>query len=126
MVRFLCKGNDMGYGIRGESGEKLPKGVMSSDKTGMKKGSESGPNSLKGVPSTTGAKASAGATASDMSGERKAKLVGGVAIGKADSIGARDASHMGKNDGMLGEMKGVSKEHTCYEHKRVEHHQDSM
>jgi len=33
---------------------------------------------------------------------------------------------MGKNDGMLGEMKGGSREHTCYEHKRVEHHQDSM
>jgi hypothetical protein len=126
MVRFLCKGNDMGYGIRGESGEKLPKGVMSSDKSGMKKGSESGPNSLKGIASTTGAKAPAGATASDMSGERKAKLVGGVAMGKADGIGARDASHMGKNDGMLGECKGGSREHTVYEHKRVEHHQDKM
>ena len=116
----------MGYGIRGESGEKLPKGVMSSDKTGMKKGSESGPNSLKGVPSTTGAKAPAGATASDMSGERKAKLVGGVAMGKADSIGARDASHMGKNDGMLGEMKGGSREHIVYEHSRMDHAQDKM
>ena len=116
----------MGYGIRGESGEKLPKDVMSNDKTGMKKGSESGPNSLKGIASTTGAKAPAGATASDMSGERKAKLVGGVAMGKADSIGMREASHMGKNDGMLGEMKGVSKEHVAYEHKRIEHHQDKM
>ena len=106
--------------------EKEPKGAKSSDRTGEKMGSEKGPNSLKGVPSVTGAKAPAGATSSDTSGERKAKLVGGVAIGKADSIGARDASHMGKNDGMLGEMKGVSKEHTCYEHKRVEHHQDSM
>lgn len=106
--------------------EKEPKGAKSSDCTGEKKGSEKGPNSLKGVPSTTGAKAPAGATASDMSGERKAKLVGGVGMGKADGIGSRDASHMGKNDGMLGEMKGGSKEHTCYEHKRVEHHQDSM
>jgi len=114
----------MGYGIRNESGEKLPKGVTSSDKSGMKKGSESGPNSLKGVPSTTGAKAPSGATASDMSGERKAKLVGGVAMGKADSIGARDASHLGKNDGMCGEMKGGSREHTVYEHKRVDHKQD--
>jgi hypothetical protein len=114
------------YSTRAESGEKLPKGVMSSDRTGMKKGSESGPNSLKGTPSMTGAKAPAGATASDMSGERKAKLVGGVAMGKMDGIGSRDASHMGKYDGNLGEMKGVCKEHTCYEHERVAHHQDSM
>jgi hypothetical protein len=126
MVRFLCKGKYMGYGIRGESGEKLPKGVMSSDKTGMKKGSESGPNSLKGTKGASGELLPKGATASDMSGERKAKLVGGVAMGKADSIGARDASHMGKNDGMLGECKGGSREHTVYEHKRVEHHQDKM
>jgi hypothetical protein len=116
----------MGYGTRGESGEKLPKGILSSDKSGMKKRSESGPNSLKGVASTTKAKAPAGATASDMSGERKAKLVGGVALGKADSIGSRDSSHLGKNDGMLGECKGGSREHTVYEHKRVEHAQDNM
>jgi len=106
--------------------EKEPKGVMSSDKTGMKKGTESGPNSLKGVPSTTGAKAPAGATSSDTTGERKAKLVGGVAMGKADSIGSRDASHMGKYDGMCGEMKGGSSEKVVYEHKRIEHHQDKM
>ena len=126
MVRFLCKGKDMGYGIRGESGEKQPKGVMSSDKTGMKKGSESGPNSLKGIASTTGAKAPAGATSSDMSGQRKAKLVGAVAMGKADSIGSRDASHLGKNDGMCGEMKGGSREHVVYEHSRMDHAQDKM
>ena len=116
----------MGYGIRGESGEKLPKGVMSSDKTGMKKGSESGPNSLKGVASTTGVKAPAGATASDTSGERKAKLVGGVAMGKADSIGSRDASHMGKTEGMCGEMNTGSREHIAYEHSRMDHAQDKM
>ena len=106
--------------------EKEPKGVKSSDRTGEKMGSEKGANSLKGTPTQTGVKTPAGATASDMSGERKAKLVGGVAMGKADSIGTRESSHMGKNDGMLGEMKGGSREHTCYEHKRVEHHQDSM
>jgi hypothetical protein len=123
MVRFLCKGKYM-YSTRAESGEKLPKGVMASDMTGMKKGSESGPNSTKGTPSMTGAKAPSGATASDTSGERKAKLVGGVAMGKADSIGSRDASHLGKNDGMCGEMKGGSKEHVAYEHKRIAHTQD--
>jgi hypothetical protein len=72
----------------------------------------------------TGAKAPAGATSSDTTGERKAKLVGGVAIGKADGIGNRDASHMGKVDGMLGEMKGGSSESVCYDHKRTAHEQD--
>ena len=54
-------------------------------------GSEKGPNSTKGTPSMTGAKAPAGATSSDTTGERKTKLVGGVAIGKADGIGRRNA-----------------------------------
>ena len=122
MVRFLCKGKDMGYyGM-----EKEPKGAKSSDRTGEKMGSEKGSNSLKGVPSVTGAKAPAGATSSDTSGERKAKLVGGVAMGKADSIGSRDASHLGKNDGMCGEMKGGSREHVAYEHSRMDHAQDKM
>jgi|GEM_PF-505840 len=122
MVRFLCKGKDMGYyGM-----EKEPKGVKSSDMTGEKKGLEKGPNSTKGVPSVTGAKAPAGATSSDTTGERKAKLVGGVAMGKADGIGSRDASHMGKYDGQCGEMKGGSSEKVVYEHKRAEHAQDAM
>jgi hypothetical protein len=95
--------------------EKMPKGVVSSDKTGMKMGSSGGPNSTKGTPSTTGAKAPAGATASDASGERTAKLVGGVAMGKAD--GPIRAA-MGKHDGRMGEMKGSVSEAVCYDHKR--------
>ena len=106
--------------------EKAPKGVTASDRTGEKMGSEKGPNSLKGVPSVTGAKAPAGATASDMTGERRAKLVGGVAMGKADSIGDRVDGHMGKVDGRLGEFKGGSREHVAYEHKRADHVQDKM
>ena len=101
--------------------EKMPKGVAASDRSGEKMGSEKGPNSLKGVPSVTGAKAPAGATASDMTGERKAKLVGGVAMGKADSIGDRVDGHMGKNDGRLGEMKGGSREHVAYAHERKDY-----
>jgi len=124
MVRFLCKGKlKMNYG-KPASGEKMPKGVVSSDKTGMKKGSESGPNSTKGTKGESGEMIPKGATASDTSGERRAKLVGGVAMGKADGIGARDASHMGKNDGMLGEMKGGSSEKVVYNHKRIAHPQD--
>jgi hypothetical protein len=113
----------MNYG-KPASGEKMPKGVMSSDKSGMKKGSESGPNSTKGTKGESGEMIPKGATASDTSGERKAKLVGGIAIGKADSIGSREASHMGKYDGQCGEMKGGSSEKVVYEHKRVAHEQD--
>jgi hypothetical protein len=113
----------MNYG-KPMSGEKMPKKVMSSDLTGEKKGTESGPNSTKGSAGMSGEKLPMGAQKADMSGERKAKLVGGVGMGKADGIGNREASHMGKNDGMLGEMKGVCKEHVCYDHKRVAHEQD--
>jgi hypothetical protein len=101
--------------------EKSPKGVSASDRTGEKMGSEKGVNSTKGVPSVTGAKAPAGATASDASGERKAKLVGGVGMGKADSMGDREDGHMGRNDGRLGEFKGGSREHVAYAHDRKEY-----
>jgi hypothetical protein len=102
----------------------MPKGVVSSDKSGMKKGSESGPNSLKGTKGMSGEVMPKGANASDTSGERKAKLVGGVAMGMADGIGNRDASHMGMKDGKLGEMKGSCSEAVCYDHKRVAHSQE--
>ena len=128
MVRFLCKGKDMGYyGM-----EKEPKGVKSSDMTGEKKmGPRSadkmqGPNSLKGTKGASGEKLPKGVNASDESGEIKRPLNGGVAMGKADGIGSRDASHMGKYDGQCGEMKGGSSESVCYEHKRAEHAQDGM
>jgi len=106
--------------------EKMPKGVAASDRTGEKMGSEKGPNSMKGVPSVTGAKAPKGATSSDTSGERRAALAGGVGLGKADGLGMRSSAHMGKNDAYVGEMNTGSKEHNCYDHKRVPHVQDSM
>jgi len=52
---------------------------------------------------------------SDASGEKSAKMVGGVAMGKAD--GPIRAA-MGKHDGRMGEMKGSCSETVCYEHKR--------
>jgi len=106
--------------------EKAPKGVTASDRTGEKMGSEKGPNSTKFMAGASGEKIPAGATASDMTGERKAKLVGGVAMGKADGMGARPMSHMGAVDGRMGEMKGGSREHVAYEHKRADHVQDKM
>jgi len=74
----------------------------------------------------SGEKVPKGVLASDTSGERKAPLKGGVAMGKADGLGLREASHAGKNDGLLGELKGGAREHECYSHKRVEHEQDKM
>lgn len=63
-------------------------------------------DSMKGVPSTTGAKAPAGATASDKSGERMEKLVGGVAMGKMDATGKDSQFNTGRTAGI------------CYEHTR--------
>jgi hypothetical protein len=63
-------------------------------------------DSMKGVPSTTGAKAPAGATSSDKSGERMEKLVGGVAMGKADKFGPDHQFNTGRTEGV------------CYEHSR--------
>ena len=74
----------------------------------------------------SGEKVPKGVLASDTSGERKAPLKGGVAMGKADGLGLREASHAGKNDGRLGEIKGGAREHECYAHKRMEHAQDKM
>jgi len=45
-------------------------------------------DSMKGVPSTTGATAPKGATSSDKTGERMEKLRGGVAMGKEDAMGS--------------------------------------
>ena len=116
----------MGYELKGESGERFPKGVKSSDRTGEKKGLEMGPNSTKGTKGQTGEKMPKGATASDSTGERHEKLVGGVAMGLEDGLGARPMAHMGKHDGRLGEFKGHMGESVCYDHKRVGHDQDDM
>ena len=103
-----------------------PKGAKASDRSGEKKVGVSKVDSTKGTPSVTGAKAPAGATASDATGERKARIAGGVGMGMADGIGERDGSHFGRYDGRLGEMKGHMGEKVVYDHKRVEHAQDSM
>ena len=63
-------------------------------------------DSMKGVPSTTGATAPMGATSADTTGERKGKLVGGVAMGKEDMTGADKQFNTGRTAGI------------CYEHTR--------
>jgi hypothetical protein len=64
-------------------------------------------DSSKGVPSVTGAKAPKGATSSDMSGERREKIVGGVAQGRED-----------KTAGMEGEFNTGRTAGICYSHTR--------
>ena len=63
-------------------------------------------DSMKGVPSTTGAMAPKGATSSDTSGERMGKIVGGVAMGKEDMTGADNQFNTGRTSGI------------CYTHTR--------
>lgn len=74
----------------------------------------------------SGEKMPKGVLASDTSGEKKVAVKGGVGMGKADGLGLREASHAGKYDGRLGELKGGAREHVAYDHKRIEHHQDKM
>jgi hypothetical protein len=68
-------------------------------------------DSMKGVPSTTGATAPKGATSADTSGERKGKLVGGVAMGKEDMVGKDSQFNTGRTQGV------------CYEHTRSDYKQ---
>ena len=63
-------------------------------------------DSMKGIPSVTGAKAPAGATSSDKTGERQERKTGGVAMGMADATGKDKLFNTGKTAGV------------CYEHKR--------
>ena len=66
---------------------------------------------MKGVPSTTGATAPKGATSADTSGERKGKLVGGVAMGKEDMTGKDSQFNTGRTNGV------------CYTHTRSDYQQ---
>ena len=80
----------------------------------------------KFTPGVSGEKIPKGALSSDTTGERKMAIKGGVGMGKADGLGLREASHAGKFDGKLGELKGGAREHIAYDHKRVAHDQDGM
>ena len=66
-------------------------------------------DSMKGVKSTTGATPPKGATSSDMSGERKGRMVGGVAMGMEDDTGKDNQFNQGKTSGV------------CYTHTRIEY-----
>ncbi len=114
------------YSTRAESGEKLPKGAKSSDRTGEKKIGASMVDKEVFRSGASGEKVPKGALSSDTTGERKMPIAGGVGMGKMDGIGARDASHMGRVDGRTGELNDGSKEREVYSHVRVGHVQDKM
>lgn len=101
--------------------EKIPAKVVASDKTGTKSVSVSKVDKEVYRPGVSGEKMPKGVLASDTSGERRAKIVGGVGMGVKDSPTRHD---VGKTDGFAGEFKGGSKEHECYSHERMEHAQD--
>ena len=61
----------------------------------------------KFTPGRSGEKIPMGALSSDTSGERKGKIVGGVAMGKED-----------KTSGMEGEFNTGRTSGICYEHRR--------
>jgi len=63
-------------------------------------------DSMKGVPSTTGATSPKGVDASDSTGERMGKIVGGVAMGKEDAVGSDKLFNTGRTAGV------------CYTHTR--------
>jgi hypothetical protein len=63
------------------------------------------PNSTAGIPAK-GVMTPKGASKADMSGERKGRIVGGVAEGMEDNIGADKQFNTGKTAGI------------CYSHDR--------
>lgn len=63
-------------------------------------------DSMKGVPSTTGATSPKGVDSSDSTGERMGKIVNGVAMGKEDMVGKDALFNTGRTAGV------------CYTHSR--------
>jgi hypothetical protein len=63
-------------------------------------------DSMKGVPSTTGATSPKGVDSSDTTGERHGKIVGGVAMGMEDGVGSDKLFNTGRTAGI------------CYTHTR--------
>ena len=87
------------YSTRGETGEKLPKGAVSSDKSVGKK------EAIKNGVSVGGE--------ADKTGSRRG------AVGRPDG-------HMGKHDAFVGEFNSGKSEGTHYEHERISHPQGSV
>ena len=76
------------------------------------------PKTDYGTRGETGEREPKGAKSSDSGGERRERLVAGVGMGKADRMPGRDASHIGKHEGDVGEVNEGRKEGCCYHHTR--------
>lgn len=66
----------------------------------------------------TGEREPKGSQSTDPSGQRKERIVGGVAMGKADSLGSRNGDHVGQHEGVVGEFNEGRKEAVVYTHVR--------
>ena len=82
------------------------------------------PGTDRGIRGETGEKIPAGDRSSDNSGERKARLVGGVAMGKADDIRGREASHLGQREGHTGELNTGRADKEVYVHAKGDYRGD--
>ena len=71
-------------------------------------------DSMKGVPSTTGATSPKGVDSSDTTGERHGKIVGGVAMGMEDGVGSDKLFNTGRTAGI------------CYTHTRDAYKSEDM
>jgi hypothetical protein len=105
------------YGTKGETGEREPKGAAAADR-GQRKVAVPVADSQKGTEGYTREKYPANAKASDSGGERKAKMAGGVGMGKADDLGQRSDSHAGRPDGRVGEFNHGKNDSVVYKHQR--------
>jgi hypothetical protein len=74
----------------------------------------------EGTRHESGEREPKGAKASDHTGEKRERIVAGVGMGKADRMPLRDAGHIGKHEGLVGEHnEGRQTSGTCYDHKRT-------
>jgi len=76
------------------------------------------PGTDKGIRHETGEKEPKRATSSDRGGEKREKLVNGVAMGKFDDMPMRNGGHIGKHEGLVGEHNEGRKEGVVYNHTR--------
>lgn len=104
-------------GLKGESGEREPRGATSSDSSGEKRVGASKVDKTP-EPGQTGERIPA-ATASDRTGEKSAGITGGVGQGQHDKLTGREAGHAGKADGRTGEFNSGRSEGTAYRHEKA-------
>lgn len=104
-------------GLKGESGEREPKGATSSDSSGEKKVGVPKADNTKGTRGQTGERIPK-STASDRTGEKSMRIAGGVGQGQHDALTGRDGGHAGKQDGKVGEFNTGRTESTSYRHKK--------